>query len=146
MSTDPRGSVRLSRHFPVSAERVFDAWLDPAIARRWLFATPAGEMVRAESDGRVGGAFAFVERRDGEDVAHTGTYVEIDRPHRLVFDFVVTGFEHDPTRVAIDIVPDGDGCTLTLTHHRVPDDFADRTRHGWTTMLDGLAAASLGGL
>ena len=72
MSAESLVSVRVSRHFPVSAERVFDAWIDPAVAARWLFATDGGRIVRAEVDARVGGAFAFVDRRDGADVAHTG--------------------------------------------------------------------------
>ena len=38
------------------------------------------------------GSLAFVEsRRDGRDVAHVGTYLEIDRPRGLVFAFLVEG-------------------------------------------------------
>jgi uncharacterized protein YndB with AHSA1/START domain len=132
-------TVRVVRRFDASPKRVFDAWLDPATAAKFLFATPTGQMVRAEIDARVGGRFTFVDRRDGEDVEHVGEYLEIDRPRRLVFTFAVPKFSSQSTTVSIDIVPDGAGCALTLTHEGVLPDYASRTEEGWTRILDGLA-------
>ena len=43
-------TLRVTHRFAHSPERVFDAWLDPAIAGKFLFATPDGEMVRVEID------------------------------------------------------------------------------------------------
>jgi uncharacterized protein YndB with AHSA1/START domain len=57
MVEDARVTVRVSRRFSASPERVFDAWLDADNMRRWLFATLGGEMVRAEVEAKVGGAF-----------------------------------------------------------------------------------------
>jgi uncharacterized protein YndB with AHSA1/START domain len=143
MTTDtPR--VRVSRRFDASAERVFDAWLDPEKAGKFLFATPTGTMVRAEIDPRVGGTFCFVDRRDGEDVAHTGTYLEIDRPRRLVFSFAVPKYSAATTRVIVEIVPREAGCELTLTHEGVLPEYRDRTVSGWTNILEQLAAAVTG--
>jgi uncharacterized protein YndB with AHSA1/START domain len=139
--TDERATVRVTHRFAASPERVFDAWLDPAKAAQFLFATPTGRMVRAEIDARVGGTFVFVDRRDGEDVAHTGTYLEIDRPRRLVFSFAVPKFSAEATKVIIEIVPDGTGFALTLTHEGVWRDFADRTAGGWSMILEGVAKA-----
>ncbi|MGH7291410.1 MAG: SRPBCC family protein [Myxococcota bacterium] len=139
MTVSKSAVVRVVHRFSASPERVFDAWLDPKRAGQWLFATPQGEMVRVEIDARVGGSFAFVDRRDGEDVEHIGTYLELDRPRRLVFTFGVPKFSAETTRVVVEILPVGAGCELTLTHEGVLPDYASRTQAGWTSILDGLA-------
>jgi len=142
MSTPQPLVVRVTRRYKASAERVFDAFLDPDKAGRFLFATPTGEMVRVEIDARVGGRYAFVDRRDGDDVTHTGEYLEIDRPRRLVFTFSADGSE--PDRVAIDITPlETGGCEVTLAHEMNPQwaEYADRSAQGWSGILDGLAVA-----
>jgi uncharacterized protein YndB with AHSA1/START domain len=41
--------ARVSRRFQFPAEEVFDAWLDPELAREW-FAPGLGEMTRVEID------------------------------------------------------------------------------------------------
>lgn len=141
MSSEPL-RVRVTRRFSASPERVFDAFLDPEKAGRFMFATATGQMVRAEVDARVGGEYVFTDRRGEEDVEHFGRYLEIDRPRRLVFSFSVDRADPDGDRVAIDIVPLESGCELTLTHEMKPEwaDYAGRTTEGWTGMLEGLAA------
>lgn len=140
MSTQKTSTVRVTRRFTASPERVFDAWLDPDKAGKFLFATATGQMVRTQIDARVGGKFALVDRRNGEDIEHVGEYQEIDRPRRLVFSFCVPKFSSDATRVAIDIVPLESGCELTLTHEGVYEDYVTRTEAGWTKILEGLAS------
>jgi uncharacterized protein YndB with AHSA1/START domain len=140
MTTDARPIVRVTHRYSAPAERVFDAWLDPKTAGRWLFATPTGQMVRVEIDARVGGQFLFVDRRDGEDVEHRGEYLDIDRPRRLVFSFGVPKYSSAMTVVRIDIVPRESGCEVTLTHEGVLPEYLDRTYAGWTEILGRLAA------
>jgi uncharacterized protein YndB with AHSA1/START domain len=134
-----RVAVHVSRRFAASPERAFDAWLEPARAGRFLFATESGAMVRAEIDPRVGGAFAFVDRRQGRDIEHVGEYLAIERPRRLVFSFAVPQYSPERTRVTVEIAPHGTGCALTLTHEGVLPDYASRTGEGWTGILDRLA-------
>jgi uncharacterized protein YndB with AHSA1/START domain len=133
----------VTHSFAAAPERVFDAWLDPAIARRFLFATPTGEMIRAEIDARVGGKFTFVERRPAMgDVLHTGEYLELDRPNRLAFTFGVPQFNPDFSRVLVEFAPAlGGGCEVTLTQSQVPAEWAERSKEGWGTILGGLEAA-----
>jgi uncharacterized protein YndB with AHSA1/START domain len=132
--------VQVKRRFKASAEKVFDAFLDPAKAGKFLFATPDGEMVRVEIDARIGGRFNFTDRRNGEDVEHVGEYIELDRPRRLVFDFRVPKYSAESTRVAIDITPHESGCELTLTHSGVYKEYVEQTREGWSGILERLAA------
>ena len=135
--------VVVKRRYSAAPERVFDAFLDPKIAGRFLYATPTGEMIVCEIDPRVGGRFNFTERRpDMGDVAHVGEYREIERPRRLVFSFGVPQFNPAMTTVTIDIAPlAGGGCELTLTHDGAPPEYEDRNREGWSKILGGLEPA-----
>lgn len=131
--------VEVNRRIAAPPETVFDAWLDPDHACRWLFATPDGLMERVEIDPHVGGRFRIDERRGDELAEHFGTYVEIDRPCRLAFDFA-TSFEETPTRIVVTFEPDGEGTLLTLRHEGVWADWIEQTRKGWTMIVENLAS------
>lgn len=75
-------SVSGTQKFSVTAERVFDAWLDPALIARWMFgpALREEEVLRIDPDAKVNGRFAFLVRHNGEEIDHMGTYLELDRP------------------------------------------------------------------
>lgn len=140
MTPESSVKVHVSRSFSASPERVFDAWLDPEKARRFLYATEKGEMVRVEIEARVGGRYSIVERRAGQDVEHTGEYLEIDRPHRLVFTLQVPLYSEEVDRVTLDIEPADGGCELTLVHETSPE-WADQSGEGWRMILDSLASS-----
>jgi uncharacterized protein YndB with AHSA1/START domain len=140
MTVETSAILRITRRFDASIERVFDAWLDPQKAGKWLFATPTGQMVRVEIDACVGGSFIFTDRRDNQDVEHVGTYLEIDRPRRLVFSFGVPKYSPLFTRVTLDLSPLPTGCELTLAHEGVLPEYRDRSQEGWGKILAALAA------
>lgn len=142
MKTESSTVLRITRHLPFPAERVFDAWLDPAFAGKWLFATPTGQMIRAEADPRVGGRFTYTERRGADEVEHTGEFLEIERPRRLVFSFSVPKFSSNVDRIVVEIEPQGAKCVLTLTHELKPEfaKMARRSQDGWTQIVARLAA------
>ena len=140
--------IRVTHRYSANAERVFDAWLTPNQAARFLFRTRTGNVMRCEITPEVGGGFTVTDRRpaaDGEesafDVVHMGKYLEIDRPRRLVFDFSVLTFgSDDPTRVTVDVVPLGPQASeLVLTHEMGSTELArmneESSRRGWQNML-----------
>jgi uncharacterized protein YndB with AHSA1/START domain len=130
--------VRAAHRFDAPAERVFDAFLDPLRAGKFLFATPTGQIVRCEIDARVGGVFTIVDRRDEEDVVHTGKYLALDRPRQIVFTLSVEKYSRGEDTVTIDIVPLAKGCEVTLTHEIKSKDAQALARadEGWTAILD----------
>ena len=132
--------VRVARLFEASAERAFDAFLDPATARRFLFTAPGGRIVACEIDARVGGVLRMVDRRGDQDIEHVGKYLEINRPRRLVFEFAVPKYDPTMTRVTIEIATRGAGCALTLTHEVLPG-WEKQVAEGWTMILGNLATA-----
>lgn len=134
------GTINISRYFSATPEQVFDAWLDPDTVGNWLFASPDGAMKRVELDPRVGGHFVISEQRGDELAEHFGEFLEIDRPHRLVFGYNMDR-EDELTVVTVEIVATEDGCQLTLSHDMDPKwvHMIDQARDGWTTILEGLA-------
>lgn len=138
MDTAPHVEVRVRQRFSVPAERVFNAWVDPATAGKWLFATAWRPMSRVKINARAGGSFRFEDGRNGENVVQTGKYVEIERPRRLVFTLSGGTRRRSSTCVSVEIVPLEKGCELTLTHEGVPQNDASRTEGRWTGILYGL--------
>ena len=132
--------VTVTHRFLASAERVFDAWLDPEKVRRFLFTTASGEIVRCDIDARIGGSYAIVDRRNGEDVLHEGRYLELARPRRIVFTLRVPKYSPAEDHVTIEITPLAHGCELTLTT-QTADEWAGDTLRGWAMILDVLDEA-----
>lgn len=131
--------ARVTRRYRAPAEDVFDAWLNPEMARQW-FAPGLGEMTRVEIDPQVGGTFWLVQRRGAEEAQHTGEYLEIDRPRRLVFTWRTPPLT-ESSKVIIEIAARADGCELTLTHEMDQKwaGFVDRATGAWQKMAEAIA-------
>jgi uncharacterized protein YndB with AHSA1/START domain len=128
-------TVMVTQKFASDEESIYDAFLNPESACKFLFATPTGRMVRAEIDARVGGRYTFVEQRDGNEVLHTGEYVELLRPLRMVFTFAVPEYSSEVSTVEINLAHLGEGCELKLINSGVPREYAEGTREGWARIL-----------
>ncbi len=129
-------SLRVSRVIAAPRERVFAAWLDPESLRRFM--CPGGKTVtRAEVEPRAGGAFRIdMQGSDGLWV-HTGTYLEVSPPEKLVFTWQSKATGGVPSLVTVVCLDRGGATELVLTQERLPSANAV-VRHtgGWTQILE----------
>ena len=139
MDTAPCIEIRVTRRFTAPADRVFNAWIDPATAGKWLFATAWRPMSGVAIDARTGGKFRLEEQPGGKGAIQAGRYLEIDRPRRLVFTLLNGNGRRDTPRVSVGIIAMGEGCELSLVHEGVLPPDAHRVEGRWLGMLHGLA-------
>ena len=140
--------AKVTHRFRSSADRIYDAWLNPEKARHWMEAALmkcglAGDVRRIDIDARVGGSFCFSDMRDGVETKHWGTYLELDRPRKIVFTWITDESEEvDPSRVTLTIEPDGKGCIAAIVHEMDAKwvEFIPRTETGWNLMLEAIDA------
>ncbi|HSV18109.1 MAG TPA: SRPBCC domain-containing protein [Casimicrobiaceae bacterium] len=131
-----RRTLRVTRRYAAAPSDVFAAWLDAAVARRWLFATATQPMTDVRMEPRVGGAFHLAETPAA--TPHTGRYLEIEPDRRLVFTLTGPMHARATARVCVEVTPRGRGSALTVTHRDVPSADAERARDRWTGILYGL--------
>ncbi len=115
-------------------------WLDPNSLSRWM--RPGGaKVVHAELQPIVGGTFRIdTQTDDGHIFVHTGQYLVINRPRKLVFTWNSTVLGDRPSQVTVEFHEQGEDCLMVLLHDLPPDEaiFEDH-RNGWAIVLDLLA-------
>ena len=137
-ATRLRAAIRVARRYDAPAPQVFAAWLDPALACQWLFATASRPMRDGEIDPHVGGRYRFVEDRGGSIVEHRGEYATIVPARRLAFSLSSPDLPEAVTHVRVDFASAADGCVVTLSHSGLPARRARQARARWTGILYGL--------
>ena len=95
--------IVISRSFRAPARIVFDAWTRPEYLKRWWAPVSRGVVLQeCEVDLREGGAYRYVIARNGETVAaFYGTYLEIERPRRLVYTSIFAPFPDAVVNVTV---------------------------------------------
>jgi uncharacterized protein YndB with AHSA1/START domain len=127
--------LELVRVLPAPPEQVFRAWTDASLLARWM--SPVGR-AEVEADPRPGGRLTVTMIGAGTRIEHTGEYLEVVPPHRLVFTWISPYTGDVPSLVTVELEPEGDGTRLTLRHEQLPPEAATSHVGGWERMLSRL--------
>ena len=140
-AAEAKDSLRVTRSFRASRQRVFRAWTEPELMMRW-FVEGDGNMSICEIDLREGGRYRLEGDMNGKRWRIWGEYLEVRPPERLVYtwtwkhDFGIGTPEGDTT-VTIEFHDRGGETELVLTHERFASAAArDEHAQGWTGCLN----------
>ena len=107
--------VVATRTFDRPLPLVFRALHEPELVRRWWAPRSRGTMTECTIDFRVGGRWRFSMRTNsGQEVGFSGTYLEIDAPHRVVHTEVFDPFPDLASTVTVTLTEAGGRTTLTM--------------------------------
>jgi uncharacterized protein YndB with AHSA1/START domain len=146
----------LTRNINASQRRVFRAFTEPALLKRW-WAPQGWSTPYVSVDCRVGGLFHYCMRSpDGKEIWGRGMYREVTAPKRLVYaDSFADEDGHQvepshygmsadhPLETQVTVTFDRlKGETKLTLRHNLPRSFKEREmmQQGWSEMLDRLEA------
>jgi uncharacterized protein YndB with AHSA1/START domain len=132
--------LRLERTYDAPRERVYDAWTNPEVLRRWWAAGPDFEGVAAEIDVRAGGRIRLTMRApDGQEHSGGGRYTEVDPPGHLAYTWAWEGTDGHESLVSVDFVEVDGATTVRLVHTGLAsEESVAQHGHGWSACLDNL--------
>ena len=143
----------IERHYPVSPEKVFAGFSDPARKRRWFAEGEGFAVDEFEMDFRVGGSeysrFRFQgggPLPEGTPMGNDTTYHDIVPNQRIVLAYTMTvgGNRISASLATFEFLPADNGTDLVFTEQAAffeGADGAEMREGGWRQLLEQLAKA-----
>lgn len=136
--TDLKINIEKTINAPI--EKVFDAWLNPELMSKFMMGMPDMPDSDVETDAREGGSFTIIMHFQGQKLPHTGKYLEIRRPHKLIFTWISDRSIVENSTVTLNFTRiDEHKTKIALSHVKFIDEEA-RADHegGWGNILEKL--------
>jgi len=112
-------NFKIKKHINASPSEIYKSWLDGALH---------AQMTGGEATGKPEVESQFT----AWDGYISGKNVELEPDKRIVQSWRTTEFDanDDDSKLEIDLIPTGSGCSLILTHSNIPDGQPDYEQ-GW---------------
>jgi uncharacterized protein YndB with AHSA1/START domain len=141
----PGTTVVVRRTFEAPVAKVFRAWSDPSMAKRWSWG-PEFDTVSIDLDCQTGGTWRqhVHDRNTGENFFFEGVFHEVVPNRKLVHTFHFTsdrGYNEPPSLVTIEFSERGATTDVVLTHTQLAESKSKETTKGWEEIfgvIDGL--------
>jgi len=133
-------TVKVTKTIDAPISKVFDAWLNPETLSQFILPMPGMPRPQVKTDACEGGEFAIVMQVGDDKIPHTGKYLEVNRPNKLVFTWK-SPFSPEDSTVTLNFCDLGNNKTsIDLLHVKFIDE-ESRANHegGWTNILETLS-------
>jgi len=135
--------IRISRKFNVPREKVYQAWTQPDVFRKW-WGTPGS--LEVSLDVRPGGRWSAPIEYEGNQMPFHGYYFEVVENERLVFSLsdepdaaAKTREEAGDEAIIVEFVDAGGGTEMVFTQKsELPPDQIEEATSGWNAWFDAL--------
>lgn len=141
MSTTTIPALTVRRTYPVSRQRLYEAWTTPEIASKFLGGTGNINCAVGKMDVRAGGGFEiFMKNTTYGDIEVGGVYSEVVPNEKLVMTW--RWKEDDPkdefdTHLTLEFNEVEGGAEVVITHYGFASQQSrDNHEEGWTDILE----------
>lgn len=148
----PYPKIVIKKVINARREQVFNAWTKPELMQKWFF--PRNWTAKTTNQLRVGGSYSHEMISDGSPSTcnadrintegtsshklHSGEYLEISPPERLVFTWNSSVVKN--TRVTVELRDLGESTEVCVTHELLEtEDFRRSHSEGWEGCLSNLS-------
>ncbi len=136
-------SISLSKSINASAQKVCDHWLIPVFVGEWMFGAHVKQekIVQLKNEVRKGGSFSFTVNQRGTDIQHSGSYLELDIPNRLVFSWTSSTHPGCESQITVQFLQEKEKTKLKITIKLDAElgNFRDEIKREWTVRCNALA-------
>jgi uncharacterized protein YndB with AHSA1/START domain len=142
-ATAAQGATVVMRHtFRAPVARVFRAWSEPAMAKRWSWG-PEYDTISIDLNCEPGGVWRqqIRDRNTGENWFFEGVFQEVVPNRKLVHTFHFRsdrGHDEPPSVVTIEFTDRGESTDVVLTHTQLVESKVKETETGWAKIFEVL--------
>jgi uncharacterized protein YndB with AHSA1/START domain len=139
------GVFTVDRTYKAAPSKVFKAWADPELKRKW-FGSPEPGNIKHQFDFRVGGReYNEGKGPDGGDYTFDVRYYDIIENNRIVYayDMHLNGERISVSVATVEFKPSGSGTHIVVTEHGAfldGLDTVDARKAGTNWLMDQLGA------
>ena len=108
--------IYVSHCYEVSCSTLYDQWLDPQSASRWLLTTLDGETPQIQMQQQIGGRFQICQSRPQGDLFLNGQFLQLKRPQQIMFSLENPRLSTEPDLIQLLFQPHPFGCELQVSH------------------------------